>query len=451
MGKFFGTDGVRGLVNREPLTPMTITKLGLAIAAFLRSTAIKEDNSPSVIIGRDTRLSGDMVESALMAGLTAGGVNIALAGVIPTPAISYLTPEGGFDAGIVISASHNPFGDNGIKLFSHQGCKLATAAEEAIEAHLLATIMPLAFPTSIGTSGIFALSERRYIDFLLRAYPLSQKPHSMKVILDCANGSTYKVAPAVFAELGVDVIAIHNEPNGKNINLNCGSQHTASLSQTVVAQQASCGFAFDGDGDRVIAVDAHGRTLTGDQLITLCALWLKRQGRLTNNIVVRTVMSNQGMTNALKDHGIDYLITDVGDKFVAEGMDKSGAAIGGEDSGHIIFANTLPTGDGILTALNVLAVMVAEKRPLAQLADQMEVLPQVLISVETAARTDFMGVPTVATAINVAQKELGETGRVLVRYSGTQTLCRVMVEAPDFQQAKTICQRIAETIVRELG
>jgi len=468
MGKLFGTDGIRGQSNQEPLTPQTITRLGLAIAAFLQKQASRETGAPKspnaaspskleVLIGEDTRLSSPMVASALTAGLCAAGVNVLHAGVLPTPAVAYLTSFYSFAAGIVISASHNPFEDNGIKLFNAKGGKLATAQEEAIAEEFLQAALAtkgksalLAPAAEIGTLRHCPQVADAYQKFAVAAYPSSKMIGGGQVILDCANGATNIIAPAVFSALGVPVLSIHDAPDGKNINAACGSQHTESLAHAILSNHAVCGFAFDGDGDRVIAVDEQGKSLSGDQILTICGLWLKSKGKLKNNTIVRTVMSNQGMTNALREHNIDFIITDVGDKFVAEAMATSGATLGGEDSGHIILGELLPTGDGILTALHILAVMAEENKPLSDLAKLMEVLPQALINIPTKTRRDFNEIPEIARVIAEAETELGKTGRLLVRYSGTQNLCRVMVEAPHAEQAQALCQKVANIIAANL-
>ena len=447
MGIFFGTDGIRGVANEAPMVPETIIKIGMAIASILgtNSSAVK------VIVGRDTRISSDMIESALAAGFCSMGASVVLTGVMPTPAIALLTKSQSLSAGIVISASHNPFADNGIKIFLGDGNKPSTEMEAAIERLILSNTFPQqrCLPQDLGTIEYCPQNEASYRVFLKQAVSLANI--KMRIVLDCANGATSVVAPRVFEELGFDVVVINNTPTGININDNCGSQHTQTLSAEVLTKKAACGFAFDGDGDRVIAVDGNGKTLTGDQLLTICGLALKKKGKLKNNIIVRTVMSNYAMTLALQQMGIDYRITDVGDKNVFVEMNNSGAVIGGEDSGHIIFSDFLTTGDGILTALHVLSVMQEENKPLSELASVMNVLPQVLLNVQTKQRTDFMSIHEIASVITKAETSLGSDGRVLVRYSGTQNLCRVMVEARSMTDATSMAQAIAKTIAKHLA
>lgn len=449
MGKLFGTDGVRGRVNEAPMTAEMALRIGRAAACLFR----REGHTSHIIVGKDTRLSGDMVESALVAGICSMGVHVILAGVIPTPAISFLAANSRADAGIMISASHNPYYDNGIKIFAGDGRKLPDEKEAAIEAMVFQNNFEAHLPpvNALGRAMRMDDARGRYIAFLKRTFPQDQTLEGMKLILDCANGATYRVGPDTFSELDADVKTLFHEPDGKNINLECGSQHPERLAEEVIREGADCGFAFDGDGDRMIAVDEKGNVLTGDQILTLCAAAMKDEGSLTNNLVVRTVMSNIGMTLALKAMGIDYSITDVGDRYVLEEMVAKGASLGGEDSGHLIFFQYHTTGDGILSALQVLAAMKKRQKPLSELAGIMTVYPQVLMNVETKSRPDLATIPAISQAIAEAEKALGDRGRVLVRYSGTQNLCRVMVEGPTREETETYCRKITDVVRAELG
>lgn len=449
MGKLFGTDGVRGRVNEHPMTAEIALRIGRAAACLFR----REGHTSHIVVGKDTRLSGDMVESALVAGICSMGVHVILTGVIPTPAISFLTANSRADAGIMISASHNPYYDNGIKIFAGNGRKLPDEKEAAIEVMVFGNNFEAHLPpvSALGKAMRMDDARGRYIAFLKRTFPKDLTLEGMKLILDCANGATYQVGPDTFTELEASVKTLFHEPDGKNINLECGSQHPERLAEEVVRTGADCGFAFDGDGDRMIAVDEKGTVLTGDQILTLCAAAMKEEGTLTNNLIVRTVMSNIGMTLALKKMGIDYTITDVGDRYVFEEMVAKGASLGGEDSGHLIFLQHHTTGDGILSALQVLAAMRKAKKPLSELASAMTVYPQVLMNVETKSRPDLATVPAVSRAIAEAEKALGDKGRVLVRYSGTQNLCRVMVEGPTREETERHCKNITDVVRAELG
>ncbi len=449
MGRLFGTDGVRGRVNQHPMTAEMALAIGRATACLFR----REGHVGHIVVGKDTRLSGDMVENALVAGICSMGVHVILAGVIPTPGVSFLTSNSRADAGVMISASHNPFSDNGIKIFSDSGRKLSDAREEVIEQMVFddgyRDLLPAAH--ALGTVMRMDDARGRYMTFLKRSFPAHQGLEGVKIVLDCANGATYRVGPDTLAELGAEVVTLFDQPDGRNINLECGSQHPERLAEEVVRCGADCGFAFDGDGDRVIAVDEKGRVLTGDQILTLCAASMKEEGTLTNNLVVRTVMSNIGMTMALKKMGIDYAITDVGDRYVFEEMVAKGASLGGEDSGHLIFLQHHTTGDGILSALQVLAAMGKSKKRLSELAGIMTVYPQVLMNVETGSRPDLATVPAVGLVVAEVEKALGDRGRVLVRYSGTQNLCRVMVEGPTREETEAYCKKITDVVRAELG
>ena len=448
MNKLFGTDGIRGIANEHPMTTEIALNVGRAIAYLSK----REGHTPRIIIGKDTRLSGDMFEGAIISGICSMGVNAISVGVMPTPSIAFLTHDMRADAGIVISASHNPSQDNGIKIFNSDGFKLSDEKENQIEELIFANNMEKLHPVPKEMGKLSRLDDAagRYVDFLKSTFPQEINPEGMKVVLDCGNGATYRVAPEVFAEIGVEVTTLFNQPDGKNINLNCGSQHTEALTAEVLRQKADVGFAFDGDGDRVIAVDEKGNVLTGDRMLAICSVILKNEGELKNNLVVRTVMSNLGLTVAFQKLGIDSVFAQVGDRFVLEEMLARGAIIGGEDSGHLIFLQHHTTGDGLITALQVLAAMKKEGKQLSELASIMTVFPQMLINIDVNRKPAIETVPEIMAAIKKAEEALGDKGRVLVRYSGTQNMCRVMVEGPTKKETETHCRQIAEVVKKML-
>jgi phosphoglucosamine mutase len=423
--------------------------VGQALAYVLRN----RNPEPQVVIGRDTRISGLMLESALAAGIMSMGGAPLLVGVLPTPGIAFLTKSARADAGIVISASHNPYQDNGIKIFSGDGFKLSDADEETIEALVLDKDLRNKCPSAGNLGRSFALgdAEKRYIAFLKSTFPLDLSVKGMKIVLDVANGATYKVVPKVFNDMGALVHVLHNRPDGININDHCGSQHTQDLEKEVVAKGARIGLAFDGDGDRLIAVDEKGQKLTGDQILVICAKVMKDLGRLRNNILVTTVMSNLGLRMACKKYGFEHHASQVGDRYVLEAMRRLGGVLGGEDSGHMIFLDHHTTGDGIIAALQLIGAMLRTKKPLSELAGWMDIYPQKLINVKVKSKPDISKVPEILEVITQAEKKLGEQGRVLVRYSGTENLCRVMVEGPIEDITQTYCSEIAETVKRILG
>jgi len=449
MGKLFGTDGIRGVANEYPMTTEVALNVGRAIAYLSK----RKGHTARIIIGKDTRLSGDMFESAMVAGICSMGVNSISVGVMPTPGIAFLTHNMRADAGIVISASHNPSQDNGIKIFNNEGFKLSDEKENQIEELIFANNMDKLHPVSKELGKISRLDDAagRYVDFLKSTFPQEINPEGMKVVLDCGNGATYRVAPEVFMELGVEVTTLFNQPDGKNINLSCGSQHTEALAAEVLRQGADAGFAFDGDGDRVIAVDDKGNVLTGDRILAICSAILKKEGKLKNNFVVRTVMSNLGLSVAFQKLDIDSVFAPVGDRFVLEEMLTRGAIIGGEDSGHLIFLQHHTTGDGLITALQLLAAMKKEAKPLSELALIMTVFPQMLINIDVKRKPEIESVPEIMAVIKKAEEALGEKGRVLVRYSGTQNMCRVMVEGPTKKETETHCRQIADVVKKILA
>jgi phosphoglucosamine mutase len=449
MNKLFGTDGIRGVANEYPMTTEIALNVGRAIAYLSK----RKGHTPRIIIGKDTRISGDMFEGAIISGICSMGVNAISVGVMPTPGIAFLTHDMRADAGIVISASHNPMQDNGIKIFNNEGFKLSDEKENQIEELIFANNMHKLHPVPKELGKVSRLDDAagRYVDFLKSTFPQEINPEGMKVVLDCSNGATYRVAPEVFVELGVEVTTLFNQPDGKNINLNCGSQHTEALTNEVLRKKADVGFAFDGDGDRVIAVDDKGNVLTGDRMLAICSAILKKEGKLKNNFVVRTVMSNLGLTVAFQKLGVDSVFAQVGDRFVLEEMLARSAIIGGEDSGHLIFLQHHTTGDGLITALQVLAAMKKEDKPLSEMARIMKVFPQMLINIDVKRKPEIETVPEIMAAIKQAEKAMGDKGRVLVRYSGTQNMCRVMVEGPTKKETETHCRQIADIVKKILA
>ncbi|MBN1104299.1 MAG: phosphoglucosamine mutase [Deltaproteobacteria bacterium] len=449
MGRLFGTDGIRGEANRYPMDASIAFSVGQAVTSLFKKT----DHRTRVVIGKDTRISGYMLESSIEAGVSSMGGISYLVRVLPTPGIAFIAQSMRADAGIVISASHNPYEDNGIKIFSGTGFKLSDQQEETIESLILGGKLPEMVPPAKDMGRAYRMEDApgRYIVFLKNTFPRDLSMEGMKIVIDAANGATYRVAPAAFTELGAQVEVIHNTPSGLNINEDCGSQHTQDLERRVVETGAAVGLAFDGDGDRLIAVDEKGRTITGDQILIVCARALKEQGRLKNDLLVSTVMSNLGLTFACKKYGFRHHASKVGDRYVLEDMQRLGAVIGGEESGHMIFLDHHTTGDGILTALQLIAAMIRSGKPLSELAGMMEIFPQKLINVAVKSKPDIATVPHVVDAIRQVEAELGERGRVLVRYSGTQNACRVMVEGPTDALTEKYCRQIADTVRSALG
>ena len=442
MPRLFGTDGVRGVANKE-LTPDLLLALGRAAGLVLAS------HGGDVVIGRDTRLSGPMLESALVAGLTSAGATVRVAGIVPTPAVAWLTVDAGARAGAVISASHNPVGDNGVKFFSQEGLKTPAETEEAIESCMGENIVDLPIGSDVGRVEVLADPGPRYVKHLLDSLDRPLGP--TKVVLDCAFGAAWELGPLAFKEAGAEVIAINAEPDGSRINVDCGSTSLAQLSRRVVAESASLGFAFDGDADRVLAVDERGRQVDGDSLLGVAALHLKQQGDLAKDLVVATVMSNFGFRRALEEHGIEVVSAPVGDKFVAEAMAEHGAALGGEQSGHIIFGTHSTTGDGILTALQMTGIVASTGRPLSELADFFEPYPQVLVNVEVESKERLTTAEALWEDVTALEQTLGDDGRVLLRASGTEPLVRVMVEAADQATARSAAEKLADSVRAHLG
>lgn len=446
MGRLFGTDGARGVANTE-LTCELAMQIGRAAAMVL----IEGDHQrPKVMIGSDTRLSGEMLESALAAGLCSVGADVLLLGVVPTPAVAYLVKEYGYDAGIMISASHNPYEYNGIKIFQANGFKLPDMLENAIESIILDDVATP--PAKVGAEiGTITRSETAHSDYINHILSTSEyRYNGMKVALDCANGSSSTTARKLFEYLGCECIVIGAEPNGININDQCGSTHVEALQQVVKENGCDVGFAFDGDADRLIAVDENGEIVDGDKIIALCAMDMKETGRLKNDTAVVTVMSNMGFFKFADENGIHCEKTKVGDRYVLENMLENGHSIGGEQSGHVIFLDYATTGDGQLTAVQILRALKRTGKTLSELASVMEVFPQVLknVRVSNLGKIRFDDDKEIKIAIQQAEEELGDTGRVLVRVSGTEPLVRVMLEGKDLDQINRLADEISE-VVRE--
>ncbi len=446
MARLFGTDGVRGVANVE-LTPELAFKLGYAAAKYFG----REVACPKIIIGRDTRLSGQMLESALAAGICSAGGNAHLLGVMPTPAVSFLTSVVKANAGVVISASHNPFEDNGIKFFSASGHKLPDAVEDEI-AEIVAA--PIDYKNAVSGSSVGRVI---YEDNLAELYikhitdTAYAKLNGLKVVMDCSNGANSLIAPVILRNLGAEVVTIFNEPNGININNGCGSTHLEALQAKVVEVGANVGIANDGDADRCLAVDENGEALDGDQIMLICALELMKQNKLHDNMLVATVMSNVGLHQAMKAAGGKTAKTAVGDRYVLEEMLKHNYSIGGEQSGHIIFSEFAKTGDGILTAVQLLCAMVKNNKPLSELGNVMTKYPQVLLNVRVKDKNGWDENVAIQAAIEQYKEELGDNGQILVRASGTEPLIRVMAEGPEQVRLEQIASAIAEVVAKELA
>jgi phosphoglucosamine mutase len=440
VARLFGTDGVRGLANSE-LTP----ELALSIAATAARVLAEHDSShrPVAVVGRDPRASGEMLQAAVCAGLTSAGADVMQVGVLPTPGVAHLVVELNADIGVMISASHNPMPDNGIKLFAAGGHKLADAIEDEIEAALGKTTVR---PTGAGVGRVYEINDAhdRYVAHLLKAIP--NRLDGLRVVVDCANGAAWAAAPQAYREAGAEVIAIHALPDGENINDNCGSTHLDALRDAVLSEGADLGIAHDGDADRCLAVDAAGNVIDGDQIMAVLALAMKDAGELVDDTLVVTVMSNLGLHLAMRDAGITLRTTAVGDRYVLEELRAGGYSLGGEQSGHVLMPGYFTTGDGLLTAMRLMARIAATGRSLAELAGVMTRLPQVLINVKVADKATVAASLLVSAAVAEVEAELGETGRVLLRPSGTEQLVRVMVEAPTQESAHSAAERLAKVV-----
>ncbi len=452
--RLFGTDGVRGTANTFPITPDIIMRVGQALGYILRrSEGNHKSDNKRVVIGKDTRLSGYMVEMALASGLNSMGVHVQLVGPLPTPGIGFLTQNMRADAGIVISASHNPYCDNGIKIFGPDGFKISEAMEKEIEQLVLQENLNSLLPESdgIGRSKRIDDSAGRYIVFVKSTFPLDLTLDGLRIVLDCANGAAYKVGPAILEELGAEVIVLGNKPDGTNINDKCGALHPDSLSENVIQYRADCGISLDGDADRVIMADEKGNIVNGDHILAICALDMKETGTLKNNTVVATQMSNFGLEKLLKANNIKLLKTNVGDKYVVQEMRNGDHAIGGEQSGHIIFLEHATTGDGLIAALKVLAVMKRQKRKLSDLNEIMIDMPQILKNIRVDNRKPLEEIEGYQALIDRITKELHGQGRVFVRFSGTEPLLRILVEGPDPKMIHKYAEEISKFLQSKLG
>jgi len=449
MRKLFGTDGVRGVANQYPMTAEMALRLGQTIGYVIKT----DHQGGKVVVGKDTRLSGYMLEYAIVSGVCSMGVDVLLVGPLPTPAIAFITSSMRADAGIVISASHNPYQDNGIKIFSGVGLKMPDEVEERIERLIFqGEVENFACPPSeVGQAFRVDDAGGRYITYLKNTFPKDLKLDGLKIALDCAHGATYRVTPTVLSELGAEVIPFGVRPNGRNINRQCGSTSPTILQTMVRRHDADLGIALDGDGDRVILVDHQGNLVDGDHTMAICAQYLLQQNALRKKTLVGTVMSNMGLEVAMKRLGGRLLRTQVGDRYVIERMLQGGYNLGGEQSGHIIFLDHSTTGDGTLSALQVLAIMQRTGKSLQELARVMEVYPQTLINVTVREKKDIKHMPSVYQAIRAAEKKLGDRGRLLIRYSGTEPKLRVMCEGEDPVAVETIAQEIAALIHDQIG
>jgi len=444
MGKLFGTDGIRGIAYKEPMTAKTAARVGRAVAQTLK----KSTRPAKIIIGRDTRISGRLFEQAVARGITSTGAQVLLAGVLPTPGIALLSRVMNADGAIVISASHNPWSDNGIKVFSGQGFKLSTHTEKQIES-AVAGVHARSNADKFGGKLKIRGAAEIYSEYCISTSDCLLD--GLKLVLDCANGSTYETAPKVFKALGANITVISNKPDGKNINYMCGSEYPDKLVKAVNRTGADAGFAFDGDGDRLTAVDEKGNILTGDHIMAICADHMNARRSLKNNLLVTTIMSNAGLKAAMAKTGIKCIEAGVGDREVMELMKKKGATLGGEQSGHVIFLDRHTTGDGIVTAVQLANVIMQAKKRLSSLASIMTPFPQKLINVEVARKPVITKCRKIIQSIRLAEKSLAGRGRVLVRYSGTQPMCRVMVEGPDKHVVGKFASLIAQAVKEDIG
>jgi phosphoglucosamine mutase len=449
MRKLFGTDGVRGVANEEPMTSEMAMRIGRATAYLFRN----KQGRHRIVVGKDTRLSGYMLETALASGICSMGGDVLLVGPLPTPGIAFITVDMRADAGVVISASHNPFSDNGIKIFSGNGFKLPDEMEQRIEELIFSGKLEKVRPIGREVGKAFRIDDAmgRYAVFLKHTFPEQLTLEGLKVAVDCAHGAAYRVAPAVLEELGAEVTCVGVEPDGENINLNCGSLHPELISRLVREKGADLGLSLDGDSDRVIFVDQEGRVIDGDHIMAICALDMMHEGRLKKNTLVATVMSNMGLETVIKEAGGQMVRARVGDRYVVEEMVDGGYNLGGEQSGHIVFLDHNTTGDGMITALQVLAVMQKKGAALAELAKVMKTFPQTQRSIRVKAKKDLSGIPQIQRMIKECEKELGDQGRIVVRYSGTEPLLRIMIEGENEERIARMADAMAETAQRALG
>jgi phosphoglucosamine mutase len=450
--RLFGTDGIRGLANQDPMTPEMSLKLGKALTYTLRQDK-NSTKKPTIVIGKDTRLSGYIFEQALSSGIASMGADVFLVGPLPTPAIAFITASMRADAGIVISASHNPYEDNGIKIFDRYGYKLPDEKEIEIENLIWNGDEKLmnSIPEEIGKAFRIDDAPGRYVVFAKNSFPNHLTLNGIKIVLDCANGAAYKVAPLIFQELGAEVITIGVNPNGKNINTDCGSLNPALLRERVLEKGADLGIALDGDADRVIFCDEKGELVDGDKIIAICAREMIEKGTLKGNAVITTLMSNMALERYVKDQGIEFVRTQVGDRYVVEEMRARKANLGGEQSGHIIFLDHTTTGDGTLAALQVLGIMREKEKTLSELATIIDLYPQVLLNVRVNKRKEISDMPELEKQIKSNENRLNGKGRINIRYSGTEPISRVMVEGEDDALINEIASELAHTIEKELG
>ncbi len=449
MRKLFGTDGIRGVANQDPMTSEMALRIGRAAAHVFRDSSRRH----RIVIGKDTRLSGYMIESALTSGICSMGVDVLLVGPVPTPGIAFLTRSLRADAGVVISASHNPYEDNGIKFFGRDGFKLPDETELRIEELIFSGTVDTIRPTAAEIGKAYRIDDAlgRYNEFVKTSIPRGLDLSGLRVVIDSANGAAYKIGPRAFLELGAEVISLYDTPSGMNINQGCGSLHPEVVSRAVIANKAHAGIAFDGDADRVVLCDENGAVLDGDAIMAICALQMLREGTLRHGTVVATVMSNLGLERAVKEAGGTLLRTAVGDRYVTEKMVAGGYNLGGEQSGHVVFLDNNTTGDGIITALQVLRIMRQTGRPLSELASCMKTYPQTLVNVKVRKRRDLGELPAVTKRITEIEQELAGTGRILVRYSGTEPKVRVMIEGESKDQIHRLAEDLAGLIRNELG
>ncbi|HEY3346197.1 MAG TPA: phosphoglucosamine mutase [Nitrospirota bacterium] len=449
MKKLFGTDGVRGVANVHPMTTEMAMKLGRAAGYVFRNSGVRH----RIVIGKDTRVSGYMLESALTSGICSMGVDVLLVGPLPTPGIAFITRSLRADAGVVISASHNSFEDNGIKFFCRDGFKLPDEQEKRIEDLITSGEIDHIRPTADKVGKAFRIDDAvgRYIEYVKSSFPKGMTLEGLKVVVDCANGAAYKVTPWVLKELGADVFVLNDKPNGTNINLGCGSLHPEVIQNAVIEQGADIGIAHDGDADRVIFCDEKGREFDGDKVLAVCAIDMKKRRMLAKKTVVATVMSNLGLELAMKKAGIKLIRTAVGDRYVVEEMLKEGYNLGGEQSGHVVMMDYNTTGDGVITALQVLSIMKRAGKKLSGLGKVMKTYPQVLVNVAVREKKDIEAIPSIAKLLADAQASLDGTGRLLVRYSGTEPKLRIMAEGEDKLVIQKMVDNIAEAVRKELG
>lgn len=447
--RLFGTDGIRGVANVDPMTGEMAMQLGRAIAHVFKDVKGKH----RIVVGKDTRVSGYMLETALASGICSMGADVWLVGPLPTPGIAFITTSMRANAGVVISASHNPYYDNGIKIFSQNGFKLPNEMEYRIEELILSNHLHSLRPTAseVGKAHRIDDAVGRYVVFLKNTFPNQLNLDGLRIVLDCANGATYRVAPTVLEELGATVIPIGVEPDGENINANCGALHPELASRIVLENGADIGMVLDGDGDRIVFVDRHGKQVDGDHILAICGLQMLSEKKLRKGTVVTTVMSNMGLDRAIHKAGGKLVRTQVGDRYVVEEMVRGDYNLGGEQSGHIIFIDHNTTGDGVLTALQVLAIMKQKERPLDELAKVMEPLPQVLYNVEVREKRELSEFPEIKKRTKEIEKALDNSGRILIRYSGTEALLRIMIEGEDEEKIHRFAQDLVELVKKYLG